>query len=46
MSIAEAARMEKVSAQSIGWWKAEFIGAGSCYERHLRPRWNWASWLP
>jgi transposase len=26
MSIAEAARKEKVSEQSIGRWKAEFIG--------------------
>jgi transposase len=28
MSIAEAARKEKVSEQSIGRWKAEFIEAG------------------
>ena len=28
MSIAEAARNEKVSEQSIGRWKAEFIEAG------------------
>ena len=28
MSIAEAARREKVSEQSIGRWKAEFIEAG------------------
>ena len=28
MSIAEAARKEKVSEQSIGRWKAEFIDAG------------------
>ena len=28
MSIAEAARKEKVSEQSIGQWKAEFIEAG------------------
>jgi transposase len=28
MSIAEAARTEKVSEQSIGRWKAEFIEAG------------------
>jgi transposase len=27
-SIAEAAREERVSEQSIGRWKAEFIGAG------------------
>ena len=29
MSIAEAARKEKVSEQSIGRWKAEFIEAGN-----------------
>lgn len=28
MSIAEAARKEKVSEQSIGRWKAEFLEAG------------------
>ena len=28
MSIAEAARKEKVSDQSIGRWKAEFLEAG------------------
>jgi transposase len=28
MSIAEAARKEKVSEQSIGRWKAEFLDAG------------------
>ena len=28
MSIAEAARKEKVSEQSIGQWKAEFLEAG------------------
>ncbi len=28
VSIAEAARKEKVSQQSIGWWKAEFVEAG------------------
>jgi transposase len=28
MSIAEAARKEKISEQSIGRWKAEFIDAG------------------
>ena len=28
MSIAEAARKEKVSGQSIGRWKAEFLEAG------------------
>ena len=28
ISIAEAARKEKVSEQSIGRWKAEFIEAG------------------
>ena len=28
MSIAEAARREKVSEQSIGRWKAEFLEAG------------------
>ncbi|PMC76035.1 transposase [Brachybacterium sp. UMB0905] len=28
MSIAEAARKEKVSEQSIGLWKAEFLEAG------------------
>jgi transposase len=28
MSMAEAARKEKVSEQSIGRWKAEFIEAG------------------
>jgi transposase len=28
MSIAEAARKEKISEQSIGRWKAEFIEAG------------------
>jgi transposase len=28
MSIAEAARMERISEQSIGRWKAEFIEAG------------------
>lgn len=27
-SVAEAARREKVSEQSIGWWKAEFLEAG------------------
>jgi transposase len=32
MSIAEAARKEKVSEQSIGRWKAEFIEAAG-------PRW-------
>jgi transposase len=28
MTIAEAARREKVSEQSIGWWKADFLEAG------------------
>ena len=28
LSIAEAARKEKISEQSIGRWKAEFIEAG------------------
>lgn len=28
LSIAEAARREKVSEQSIGWWKAKFLEAG------------------
>ncbi|WP_233558385.1 helix-turn-helix domain-containing protein [Tessaracoccus sp. OH4464_COT-324] len=28
MSVAEAARREKVSEQSIGRWKAEFLEAG------------------
>lgn len=28
LSIAEAARREKVSEQSIGWWKVEFLEAG------------------
>ena len=32
VSIAEAARREKVSEQSIGRWKADFLEAG-------RPRW-------
>jgi transposase len=33
LSIAEAARREKVSEQSIGRWKAEFLEAA-------RPRWR------
>lgn len=28
MSVAEAARREKVSEQSVGRWKAEFLEAG------------------
>lgn len=28
VSVAEAVRKEKVSEQSIGWWKAEFLEAG------------------
>lgn len=36
ITIAEAARREKVSAQSIGRWKAEFLESGKTSEAWLR----------
>ena len=37
MSVAEAARREKVSEQSIGRWKADFLEAGKSAEGRLGP---------
>jgi Transposase len=48
MSIAEAARKEKVSEQSIGRWKAEFLDAGMSTARFCQlfdmPERTWRRW--
>ena len=48
MTIAEAARREKVSEQSIGRWKADFLEAGKAGSRQASPgpQLGSSSWRP